>query len=76
MTIDEFKFIFYMEWSHRMWGRFMGLAFALPGLYFLFRGRLTPQLKKQVAIMFTLGGVQGEKENIKIDLNYLYIFFT
>ena len=40
MTLDEFKFIYYMEWGHRMLGRTAGMAFALPLLYFGFRGRI------------------------------------
>lgn len=31
MNMAEFKFIYYMEYAHRMWGRALGLAFALPG---------------------------------------------
>lgn len=38
MTLSQFKFIFYMEWSHRMWGRLIGLAFFLPAAYFWKKG--------------------------------------
>lgn len=31
MTVDEFKFIYWMEWAHRMWGRALGIAFVVPG---------------------------------------------
>jgi heme A synthase len=24
MTVDEFKFIYFWEWGHRMWGRALG----------------------------------------------------
>ena len=30
MTVDEYKFIFWMEYGHRMWGRGLGVFFALP----------------------------------------------
>ena len=30
MTLSEFKFIFYWEWFHRMYGRFVGLTFYIP----------------------------------------------
>ena len=26
--LDEFKFIYWMEYAHRMWGRILGLVFA------------------------------------------------
>jgi heme A synthase len=29
-TLEEFKFIYFMEWSHRYAGRITGLGFALP----------------------------------------------
>ena len=33
-TLEEFKFIYFMEWSHRMAGRVLGFAFAVPLVYF------------------------------------------
>ena len=37
MTLDEFKYIYFWEYSHRMMGRFLGVAFAGPLLYFSYR---------------------------------------
>ncbi len=37
MGIEDFKFIFWWEWSHRFLGRFIGVAFALPLLAFWWR---------------------------------------
>lgn len=48
MTLPEFKFIFYMEWGHRMWGRLVGLAYILPTLYFWRKGYFTRSLKGKV----------------------------
>ncbi|CAL1578017.1 unnamed protein product [Knipowitschia caucasica] len=48
MTLPEFKFIFYMEWGHRMWGRLVGLSFILPALYFWRKGYFTRSLKGKV----------------------------
>ena len=36
-TLEEFKFIYFMEWSHRMAGRVLGIAFAGPLIYFAAR---------------------------------------
>lgn len=59
MTLDEFKAIFWLEYIHRLWGRLIGLTFALPALYFLLKGRLRGSLRWQVAALFVLGGAQG-----------------
>ena len=40
MTLEEYKFIYYNEYIHRMLGRFTGLLYVLPLFYFLFRGRI------------------------------------
>ena len=40
MSLAEFKTIFWWEWSHRLLGRFIGVAYLLPFLYFLWRGVL------------------------------------
>lgn len=45
MTLPEFKFIFYMEWGHRMWGRLVGLAYILPTMYFWKRGYFNRSMK-------------------------------
>uniref|UniRef100_A0A672G6A7 Cytochrome c oxidase assembly protein COX15 homolog n=1 Tax=Salarias fasciatus TaxID=181472 RepID=A0A672G6A7_SALFA len=48
MTLSEFKFIFYMEWGHRMWGRLVGLAYILPTIYFWRKGYFTRSMKGKV----------------------------
>lgn len=48
MTLPEFKFIFYMEWGHRMWGRLVGLAYILPTMYFWKKGYFTRSMKGKV----------------------------
>ena len=37
MTVDEYKFIFYMEWVHRVIARLAGFFYAIPVFYFLFK---------------------------------------
>ena len=58
MTLSEFKFIYYMEWGHRMWGRGVGLVFALPALYFLKKGWISKALKPRLAVFAGLIGFQ------------------
>jgi len=59
MTIDDFKFIYWVEWGHRMWGRSLGLLFALPAAYFASRGMINGALGKRLGLLFLMGGTQG-----------------
>ncbi|HAJ20432.1 MAG TPA: heme A synthase, partial [Rhodospirillaceae bacterium] len=40
MTLDAFQHIFFWEWFHRLWGRLIGVVFAVPFFYFLIRGQI------------------------------------
>ncbi|MGD9740093.1 MAG: COX15/CtaA family protein [Bauldia sp.] len=59
MTVDEFKGIFWWEWSHRVLARLVGVVFAVPFLFFLFTGRIERRLWPQLVTIFVLGGLQG-----------------
>ncbi|MFM2129339.1 MAG: hypothetical protein RL477_885 [Pseudomonadota bacterium] len=59
MTLIEFKAIYLMEWFHRLWGRLIGLAFALPFFWFLARGRVRGRFAWLLAGILALGGLQG-----------------
>ncbi|WP_417684214.1 COX15/CtaA family protein [Roseibium sp.] len=59
MTLDEFKFIFWWEWGHRLLGRFIGVAFFVPMAVFWIQGRIEPWLKPKLVIGLILGGLQG-----------------
>ncbi|XP_074152150.1 heme A synthase COX15 isoform X2 [Sminthopsis crassicaudata] len=59
MTLAEFKFIWYMEYSHRMWGRIVGLAYILPTVYFWRKGWLTHGMKGRVLALCGLVCFQG-----------------
>ncbi|KAH6597315.1 hypothetical protein BASA61_003188 [Batrachochytrium salamandrivorans] len=59
MTLAEFKFIFFMEWSHRMLGRFIGLSFVVPGVYFAYKGYMTRSIKYRSFFVATMIGFQG-----------------
>lgn len=58
-NVVEFREIFWLEYIHRLWGRLIGLAFALPLAWFWLRGQLTPQLKPRLLALLVLGGLQG-----------------
>ncbi|WP_419900067.1 COX15/CtaA family protein [Roseomonas sp. USHLN139] len=57
--IEGFKQIFWLEWAHRLWGRMLGLAFALPLLWFWWRGRIPKGLGPRLVLLLLLGGAQG-----------------
>lgn len=59
MTLSEFKYIFFWEWFHRLWGRLIGLAFFFPFVYFLVKKKMDSKLTKKVFVAFILGGLQG-----------------
>ena len=58
-SLQDFKDIYFWEWLHRVLGRFIGLVFILPFLYFLITKQLTkPTIKKAIILLF-MGGFQG-----------------
>ena len=52
MTLEEYKFIFYMEWIHRNIARLAGLVYAIPVFYFLFKKAIP---WKKFGIYFVMG---------------------
>ncbi|KAL4553018.1 hypothetical protein Ndes2526B_g02906 [Nannochloris sp. 'desiccata'] len=59
MDLEDFKFIYWMEWGHRMWGRALGICFAVPCAIFAARGCITRPLARRLGILFLMGGSQG-----------------
>jgi heme a synthase len=59
MTLADYKFIYFWEWSHRLLGRIIGLAFALPLVWFWARGQIPAGYKPRLLALLALGGLQG-----------------
>jgi len=59
MTVDEFKTIFWWEWSHRLLARGIGIVFALPLAFFWATGRIERRLRWPLVGLLALGGFQG-----------------
>ncbi len=59
MTLSEFKFIFFWEYFHRLFGRLIGVVFFIPYLYFVIRKKVPKTLNTKLFIAFILGGLQG-----------------
>src|SRR5579863_3491783 len=59
MSLDQFKTIYLWEYVHRLWGRLIGFAYALPFVYFLMRRRLPRRLLLPLAGILLLGFLEG-----------------
>jgi len=59
ITLEQFKFIWYMEWGHRMWGRTIGAVFFLPAGVMWAKGMFNSGMKKRVGLAGTLLLCQG-----------------
>jgi len=54
-----FKQIFWLEWTHRLWGRLLGFAFLVPLVWLGATGRIERRLVPRLVLLFVLGGLQG-----------------
>ena len=59
MSLDAFKHIFFWEYVHRLLGRLIGLAFALPLAWFAWRRAIPPGYKRRLIFILALGALQG-----------------
>jgi heme a synthase len=59
MSLEAFKTIYWWEWTHRVLGRLVGVAFLLPFLFFLWRGWVSTSLRPRLWFIFGLGALQG-----------------
>lgn len=57
--LQDFKDIYFWEWLHRVIGRFIGLVFLLPFLYFLITKQLTKPTIRKCLILLSMGSFQG-----------------
>lgn len=59
MTLAEFKYIYFWEWFHRLWGRLIGLVYAIPLIIFWVKGMIPSGYKKPLIGLLILGGCQA-----------------
>ena len=59
MDLSGFQHIFWLEWTHRLWGRLIGIAFLGPLVFFWATGRIERRLRPRLLLLFLLGGLQG-----------------
>ncbi len=59
MTLEDFKTIFFWEYVHRLLGRLIGLAFALPLAWFWWKRAVPTGYGPKLVGLLALGGLQG-----------------
>ncbi|WNO53235.1 COX15/CtaA family protein [Stakelama saccharophila] len=59
MTLAGFKAIFFWEYFHRLLGRLIGFAFAIPLVWFAIRRRIPEGYGWRLTALLALGGLQG-----------------
>jgi cytochrome c oxidase assembly protein subunit 15 len=59
MELSDFKKIYFWEWLHRLWGRLIGVVYALPLLWFVARGQIPKEAGWKFVGLLVLGGMQG-----------------
>lgn len=59
MSLSEFKDIFFWEYVHRLLGRLIGLAFALPLAWFAWKRAIPRGYGWKLVALLALGGLQG-----------------
>jgi cytochrome c oxidase assembly protein subunit 15 len=59
MSLDQFRTIYWWEWSHRLLGRLVGVVFFVPFVWFAVRREIPKRLVWRLAGIFALGALQG-----------------
>jgi cytochrome c oxidase assembly protein subunit 15 len=59
MSLGQFQSIYWWEWSHRLLGRLLGVAFVAPFVWFAVRREISRRLAWRLALLFGLGALQG-----------------
>lgn len=59
MALEDFKFIFFWEYFHRLWARLMFVVFVIPFGWFLVRGMMSRRLLPRMLMVVALAGLEG-----------------
>ena len=57
--LENFKYIFFWEWFHRLWARIIGVVFAGGFIWFLVAKHFKKEMIKPLVVLFFLGIMQG-----------------
>ncbi len=59
IDLEEFKSIYFWEYSHRLFGRMIGLVFIIPFLWFWIKGKIGKSLMPKLLLILSMGAFQG-----------------
>jgi heme a synthase len=59
MNMTEFKYIYWWEWFHRFFARFLGVMFMIPMIFFIVKKKISINLFKSLLILFSFGLFQA-----------------
>lgn len=59
MSLEDFKFIYFWEYIHRVFARLIGIVFIVPFIWFWAKGKLDRVNKNRAFVLFGLGFLQG-----------------
>jgi heme a synthase len=59
MSLADFQYIYWWEYAHRLWGRLIGVAYAVPFVWFVVRRQVPRRLLAPLAGVLLLGFAQG-----------------
>ena len=76
ITVEDFKFIWWMEYGHRMWGRTIGLFYYIPAGIMWAKGMFSPAIKKRVVIGGGLLLFQGKLYEFTCHLRLFFTLFN
>jgi len=58
-SLEDYKAIFFWEWLHRNWARFIGLMFIIPFIIFSLQRKINAKLLVQLSLLLLLGLLQA-----------------
>lgn len=58
-TLADFKFIFFWEWSHRLWARLVGVVFVVGFVWLIWKRKMQLWMIRPLIILFLLGALQA-----------------
>ncbi len=58
-SLQDFKFIFFWEWFHRLWAQMVGIVFLVGFVYLIWKRKIKSQMIKPLLILFLLGALQA-----------------
>lgn len=58
-SLADYQSIFFWEWLHRNWARFLGFLFIIPFIKFLIKKQISKKLLGKLIVLFLLGLLQA-----------------